>query len=76
MSYRCLIVVPKQAGILPHFVGVGVGTFGIVNGVVQATGFFTLQSLAGNQIAHIDHIAQLADVLGGFYSFEEVFGLS
>ena len=57
MSYRCLMVLPKYEGCLPHFVGVGVGAFGIVDGIVQATGLFALQSLAGNQITHIDHIA-------------------
>ena len=54
---KCLMVIPKYKGSLPHFVGVGVGAFGIVDGVVQATGLFALQSLAGNQITHIDHIA-------------------
>ena len=62
-------------GSLPYFVGVGVGAFGVVEGVVQATGFFALQSLAGNQITHNDHIAQFADVLGSLHAFEEVFGL-
>ncbi len=60
MSYRCPIDVlwcsRNTRGSLPYFVGIGVGAFGIVNGVVQATGLFALQSLAGNQITHIDHI--------------------
>ena len=42
---------------------------------MQATGFFALQGLSGNQITHIDHIAQFTDILGGLYAFEEVFGL-
>ena len=47
------MVLPKYEGSLPHLIGVGVGAFGVVDGVVQATGFFALQSLAGNQIPHM-----------------------
>ena len=52
ISYRCPIDVlwwsRNTRGTLPHLVGVGVGAFRIVDGIVQATGFFALQSLASN----------------------------
>ena len=52
-----------------------VGVVRIVDGVVQAAAFLALHGLAGDEVAHVDHVAQLADVLGGLHTFEELFRL-
>ena len=52
-----------------------VSVLGIVDGVVQAAAFLAFHGLAGDEVAHVDHVAQLADVLGGLHTFEELFRL-
>jgi hypothetical protein len=47
----------------------------VVKSVVQTATLLAFKSVAGDEIAHVDHIAQFADVFGCFYAFEEVFGL-
>jgi hypothetical protein len=49
--------------------------FGIIDGVVQPAALFALDGLAGDEIADVDHVAEFADVLGGFDPLEEFFGL-
>ena len=49
--------------------------FGVVDGVVQSAALLALDGLARDEIAHVDHVAQFAEVGGGFDAFEEFFGL-
>ena len=53
----------------------GLFSVGVVDGVVQSSGFLAFEGLSGDEIADIDHIAQLADVACRSDSLEEVFGL-
>ena len=75
MLIQKVVVQNNHFAFSPHFVGVDVGAFGVIYRVVQAARFFALQCLAGNQITHIDHIAQFADVFCCLHAFEQVFGL-
>ena len=52
-----------------------VGVFGVVDGVVQSAALLALDGLARDEIAHVDHVAQFAEVGGGFDALEEFFGL-
>ena len=49
--------------------------FGIVYRVVQTAALLALHGLAGDQVAHVDHVAQFAYLLIGLHALEEVFGL-
>ena len=48
-----------------------VSVLGIIHRVVQASALFALDGLSCDEIAHIDHIAQFADILGGLDALEE-----
>ena len=47
----------------------------IVCGEVQATALLALQGPAGNKVAHVNHVAQFADVAGGTDALKEAFRL-
>ena len=51
-----------------------VGVFGVVNRVVQPTTFLSFHGLSGDEIAHVYHVSQFADVAGGFDALEEFLG--
>ena len=40
---------------------------GVVDGVVQAAALLALERLAGDEVAHVNHVAQLANVAGSLY---------
>ena len=44
-----------------------VSVFGVVDGVVQAAALLALERLAGDEVAHVNHVAQLANVAGSLY---------
>ena len=44
----------------------------IVDGVMQSATLLTLQGEAGDEVAHVNHVAELTDILRRFYTFEEV----
>ena len=48
---------------------------GVIDGVVQSAGLLALERLTGDEVADVDHIAQLANLLVRLDAFEEVFGL-
>ena len=48
-----------------------VSVYGVVGGEVQASTLLTLEGPARNQITHVDHVAELANVLRGFDALEE-----
>ena len=52
-----------------------VGMHRIVNRVVQASALLALQGEARDEIAHVDHIAQLADVLRCLHALKQSFRL-
>ena len=47
----------------------------VVGGEVEAATLLTLQGPAGDEITHIDHVAQFADVLRRLDALEEALGL-
>lgn len=47
----------------------------IVDIVVQSTAFMSLNCLSSDEVAHVYHIAQLADITCRLHSAEEVFRL-
>ena len=47
----------------------------VVDGVVKTTALLALDSHTGDEITHIDHIAELAEILAYLYTLEEVLGL-
>ena len=47
----------------------------IVDGVVQAAALLALHGLACDEVAHVDHVAQLAQFARGLAAFEQAFGL-
>ena len=58
------------------FLSVGfVGVVRIVDGVVQAATFLALHGLFRDEVTHIDHVAQFAQLARGFAALEETFGL-
>lgn len=52
-----------------------VGMVRIVDGVVQAAAFLALHGLLRDEVAHVDHVAQFAQLAGGLAALEEAFGL-
>ena len=48
---------------------------GIVDGVVQTTTLLALQCLTGDEIAHIYHVTQFANVFCRLHTLEEFFCL-
>ena len=44
----------------------------IVEGVMQSAALFPFYGHAGNQVTHVDHVSQLADILRGFHTLEQV----
>ena len=52
-----------------------VGVEGIVSSEVKPSALLALQSPTSDEIAHIDHIAQLADILRGLYALKETLSL-
>ena len=44
----------------------------VVYGVVQATAFLAFKSLSSDEIAYVNHVAQLADVFGWLDAFEQM----
>ena len=44
----------------------------VVYSVVQATAFLAFKSLASDEIAYVNHVAQLADVFGWLDAFEQM----
>jgi len=52
-----------------------VGVEGIVGGEVEAAALFAFEGPAGDEIADINHVAQLADVAAGLDTLEEALGL-
>lgn len=46
----------------------------IVDCVVQATALLAIECLTHDEIAHIDHVAQLANIASGLHTLIEVFG--
>ncbi len=49
-----------------------VGVDGVVGGEVEATALLALEGEAGDEIAHVDHVAEFADVLRRLHALEEV----
>ena len=49
-----------------------VGVDGVVGGEVEATALLAFKGEAGDEIAHVDHIAEFADVLRSLHALEEV----
>lgn len=47
----------------------------IVGGVVQSAALLALDSLTCDEVAHVNHVAQLADVAARLYALEEFLGL-
>ncbi len=47
----------------------------IVGREVQSAALFALQGPTGDEIAHINHVAQLTDVARGLHALKEAFGL-
>ena len=60
---------------LQHTLFLVVGVDRIVDGVVESAALLTFEGPAGDEVAHIDHIAQLADILRGLDTLEKAFGL-
>ena len=48
---------------------------GVVGGEVEAAALLALQGPTGNEVAYIDHVAELADVLRGLDTLEKALGL-
>ena len=49
-----------------------VGVDGVVGGEVEATALLAFKGEAGDEIAHVDHVAEFADVLRSLHALEEV----
>ena len=49
-----------------------VGVDGVVGGEVEATALLAFKGEAGEEIAHVDHVAEFADVLRSLHALEEV----
>ena len=49
-----------------------VGVDGVVGGEVEATALLAFKGEAGDEIAHVDHVAEFADVLRRLHALEEV----
>ena len=47
----------------------------VVDGIVKATALLALNSHTGDEITHVNHVAELAELLAYLYTLEEVFGL-
>ena len=47
----------------------------VVDGVVKTTALLALDSHTGDEVTHIDHIAELAEILAYLYTLEEILGL-
>ena len=47
----------------------------IVGGEVQSAALLALDGPAGDEIAHVDHVAQFADILRSLHALEQVLGL-
>ena len=47
----------------------------VVDGVVETTALFTLDSHTGDEITHVDHVAELAELLAHLDTLEEILGL-
>ena len=46
-----------------------VSVLGIIHRVVQSPALLALNGLTCDEITHIDHVSEFADVLGGFHAF-------
>ena len=47
----------------------------VVDGVVKTTALLALYCHAGDEITHVDHVAELAELLAHLDTLEEIFGL-
>ena len=47
----------------------------VVNRVMESATLLAFHGLAGDEVTHVDHVTQFADLLIGLDTFEEVFGL-
>ena len=47
----------------------------IINRVMQSTAFLAFHSLTHDEITHIDHVTQFADLFGGYATLEQAFRL-
>ena len=47
----------------------------VVDGIVKTTALLALDSHTGDEIAHVDHVAELAELLAYLYTLEEILGL-
>ena len=47
----------------------------VVDGVVETTALLALYCHAGDEITHVDHVAELAELLAHLDTLEEIFGL-
>src|SRR3712207_5059486 len=62
--------------ISPHVFGVSLFLFlRVVDGVMQSPALFSFHRLPRDEIPHVDHVAQLAELAGGFAFLEQAFGL-
>ena len=60
---------------LQHTLFLVVSVDGVVDGVMEAAALLTFEGPAGDEVAHIDHIAQFADILRGLDTLEETLRL-
>ena len=47
----------------------------IVDGIVKTTALLALNSHTGDEITHVNHVAELAEFLAYLYTLEEILGL-
>ena len=52
-----------------------VSVFRVVRGVVQAAALLAFEGLSGDEIAHVDEVAEFADVSCSLHALEEFFRL-
>ena len=47
----------------------------VVDGIVETTALLALNSHTGDEVTHIDHVAELAEILAYLHTLEEILGL-